>query len=159
MYFELFADFSGLLLNAFIASLTIVVRAALASVGASIPIIIIMYIHYYQRHQFYKQIISPTELVFNKLKQDLKENKQAEQKLYKTYGVKDYVEFVSKGQRKDVAELGELIYNRVFQLKNDVSKYESDLIYFKGYSFQVYLSGLLNKRFPDLHFEMKWKKK
>lgn len=135
----------------------IFLTAIISSVGAFIPVFIVMYIHYRIRKDFYNKI-KPSikrDLYFEKKEQKIYSDSL--DRIYKGWGVKDELELIDKGIISKISEGVMDLINDYINKKNDsdirILKKENDLNFIRNYNFRRYLIGLLNDKFPENYFK------
>lgn len=134
--------------------LKIFLTAFISTIGAFVPILILMYIHFCVRKKYYKK----KKEYLNKLRSMNDEIANISQKtidyIYELMDVKNFEEFAkhpknSTGLTNYVNEL----YKQKTHNTEEATHLILDIEYIKDYSFMTYISNLLDKRFPDSQAE------
>jgi len=141
-----------------------ILNASLSAIGAAIPILILMYVHFLFRKKNYNEIgIKAVQLTIDFFNHIIETSDVKLKEIYANFGVKNLVEFITKVDidLKIKQEIGVMI-NDLEKDRSDAKlslmKEKSVLDYFKNYSFTDYLSQILNIKFPDTYVEGKYKK-
>lgn len=130
--------------------LKIFLTAFISTIGAFVPVLILMYIHFCVRKKYYGK----KEKYLNKLRNTNNEMADMYQKtidhVYELMDVKNFEEFAkhpnnSTGLTDHVNEL----YKQKTHNTEEATHLFLDVQYMENYSFMTYISNLLDKRFPD----------
>lgn len=136
-------------------------NASVSALGAFVPALCLMYLHYCIRKNNYqrkKQGIIKMHEAYQKL---VNINDEVIQKIYISAGVSNFHELLDNPI--GLAHLDKFQYVRLVnyvnqQLDQKIKNFKSlnkmtmDMRYIDSYDFKTYLSSLLDKRFPDKRF-------
>ncbi len=138
--------------------LEIFLKAIVTTIGAFVPIFILMFTHFLIRKSFYKKAkpLYQNTVDFYKKSKTRAEDKL--DKIYKKFNVSNLPEIINKLILD--FDINKEVLNLVSDLENQKSKDEFNILveqnhldHLESYSFKDYLVGLLNKNFADPHFE------
>lgn len=138
-------------------------EAFFSAVGAFLPILGLMFIHYKVRKSEYKKrkvilltIRKATESIV-----DIDEN--TIKTVYKQLKVKDYNSFIEKvseppySLNTKVINLVNESVSRIFENRQKLLNYTMEEQYSDRYSFKTYISNILDRHYPDEYFVKKKK--
>lgn len=147
--------------------LDIFATAIVSTVGAFIPLLLVMYVHYRIRKAFYNGLKENLEKEVTRLSGLSGEYDGYMRKHRERFGFKDELDLVTNSEVK--SRLGEDNARNIFSyyvgnLKSfrdnfikEKEKKQTDLNFIVQYSFKRYIVGLLNDKFPEQYFEDKTK--
>lgn len=132
-------------------------KAVVSTIGAFVPVFILMYVHFRIRKNIYKrmrQLFVDSVSFYKKAKEDYQKELD---KIYEQFEVTNLVDLMKKiNGNVYITEIAKVTGDLESQLsKNELEeiKEESKLRHIDTYDFKTYLSSLLNKRFPDPYFD------
>lgn len=134
------------------------VSAGFSTVGAFIPIFVLMVVHYFFRKKSYSYRIKRVDQMIEMNKKMADMMKDILNHMYRAFGTKDFNGFVTKiRQDKNVspAKFQELItladkhLTDQVKYRDSANKLNTEKSYLEGYDFKTYLGNILDRRFPD----------
>ncbi len=125
----------------------------ISTIGAFIPVFILMYFHYRIRKSSYydkKQMLIKLRDGYNQLAEI---NDVYINTVYKELGAKDYKDFLAKSN--NLALINSVNRELDTKTKNldTANELILDISYIEDYNLKTYLGTLLDRRFPDKHFK------
>lgn len=136
--------------------------AIISAIGAFIPVLGVMYLHYRIRKNFYNQLRDGFQKELESLEERVSQYEGYLSVHQKIHGFKDSQDL---GFNPEIRKkLGQEEFERFFQYYTNLEKWrdsfrdeklkkEIDINYIKNFNFKRYLIGLLNDRFPDRYFK------
>lgn len=128
------------------------------TIGAFLPIFLLMYGHYLIRKSFYKKAKDFYERMKDFNLKELESIEKILEKYYKHFEVNNQIELFEK--LKSEFEKNETILKIVADMEQEKNKANLELMkneaeynYLSSYSFKDYLIGILQRKFPDNRFE------
>ena len=138
--------------------LDVLLVAVFTTLGAFVPIFVLMVSHYFVRKSDYMSRKKMFETFIEMDRAMVKINDEAINTVYKSLKVKDYPSLVNK--LKDDKKFGiskyfeitEFVKNNISQKLENQEKVNNLLLekgYLENYNFKTYISNLLDRHFPD----------
>jgi hypothetical protein len=130
------------------------------TIGAFLPIFLLMYGHYLIRKSFYKKA---KDFYKNMKDFNLKEQESADrvlEKYYKHFNVNNQIELFEKVKTefKKYEDILKIVADQEHEknkAKLELMKNEAEYNYLETYNFRDYIIGILQRKFPDNRFENK----
>ena len=137
------------------------IDAIITTLGAFVPILFLMYIHYRVRKASYRKAKERLVKAREAYQGLVDINDKVVQEIYTSAGVRNFQELLDnpKGlSHLDKSQYAQMVNYVNKQLDQKVksldkmSRMALDMMYIDGYDFRTYLGALLDKRFPDKRF-------
>lgn len=135
--------------------LQVLIEGIFTAVGAFIPVLALMYIHFRIRKTDYQKQKIRFAKAIEAYKSLIDISDSGIQEIYKSTGVKNSEELREKLQHdKNINAAGVIKFlTEQFDSKaknyTKLTEYKLKINYIDGYNFRVYISGLLNNNFPE----------
>lgn len=126
-----------------------------SALGVTILTLILMYIHYRYRKGYYKKLIPFDKKILDFDKERYDGLNKAFTGLLNAYGVKTYLDFISKKDQKISVQERDIMSNMYKDVSESQDKkfmQEIKTNHLKNYNFKIYLSDFLDRRYPDTYY-------
>lgn len=137
------------------------IKAIITTIGAFIPIFIIMYVHYRIRKSFYNKIKYSSANMLKSAKDNKLNIETFLNNLYEKFNAKNLLDLIDQLKtlpdevKREIFSVASDWENQKLKADFEVMKMENEFNHFDKFSFKEYLSSILNQKFPDIYFRNK----